>query len=171
MTAAEEFIEVFRPHTGRYVEKEPVKGYRLRRAELKPEIIEAHMNGKRVISFLARVTRNVVGMDIDDHQRGGWVGGVPTVMLRARYHEVVRLMRMQASGVFRSDHGVHAYWLLEKNVPDKTMREVLKERFGELLTDEDMRIAEVLPTNSAGLKIPRPERYLNNDLTPGAFPG
>jgi hypothetical protein len=171
MTAAEEFIEVFRPHTGRYVEKDPEKGYRYKRAELTPEIIEAHMRGERVISFLTRVTRNVVGMDIDDHQRGGWVGGEPTPVLMAEYREVVRLMRTQPSGVFKSDHGVHAYWLLQRSVPDRTLIEVLRERFGELLTDEDMRIAEVLPTNSAGLKIPRPERYLDSELKPAMFQG
>jgi hypothetical protein len=171
MTVAEEFIEVFRPHTGRYVEKDPVNGYRLKRAELTPEIIEAHLKGERVISFLTRVTRNVVGMDIDDHQSGGWVGGEPTVRLAAMYHEVVRLMKKQPSGVFKSNHGVHAYWLLATSVPDKTMIEVLREKFGELLTDEDMRIAEVLPTNSAGLKIPRPERYLDAELRTAIFPG
>ncbi len=171
MTVAEEFIEVFRPHTRRYVEKDPVKGYLYKRAELTPEIIEAHMRGERVISFLTRVTRNVVGMDIDDHRGGGWVGGEPTVILMAEYREVVRLMRTQPSAVFKSDHGVHAYWLLQRSVPDKTMIEILKERFGELLTDEDMRIAEVLPTNSAGLKIPRPERYLDAELKPARFPG
>ena len=90
--------------------------------------------------------------------------------LMAEYREVVRLMRQKPSGVFKSDHGVHAYWLLQRSVPDKTMIEVLKERFGELLTDEEMRIAEVLPTNSAGLKIPRPERYLDADLKPALFP-
>lgn len=171
MTIAEEFIEVFRPHTGRYVEKDPVKGYRLRRMELTPGIIEAHMRGERKISFLTRVTRNVVGMDIDDHQGGGWVGGEPTTVLMTLYREVVRLMRIEPSAVFRSDHGVHAYWLLAASVPDKTMLEVLKERFGELLTDENMRIAEALPTNSAGLKIPRPEKYLNAELKPAIFLG
>jgi hypothetical protein len=171
MTTAAEFIEVFKPHTGRYVEKDPEKGYHLKRAELTPEIIEAHLKGERVISFLTRVTRNVVGMDIDDHQSGGWVGGEPAMRLTAKYREVVRLMRKQPSGVFKSDHGVHAYWLLAKCVPDKTMIEILKERFGELLTDEDMRIAEALPTNSAGLKIPRPERYLDAELKPAVFPG
>jgi hypothetical protein len=171
MTEAVEFIELFRPHTGRYVEKDPTKGYQLKREELTPQIIEAHMKGERVISFFTRVTRNVVGMDIDDHQGGGWVGDEPTFMLKAKYNEVIWRLGQKPSGVFKSDHGLHAYWLLTVSVPDRTMIEVLKDRFGELLTDEDMRIAEVLPTNAAALKIPRPDRYLNAELKPEKFPG
>jgi Uncharacterized protein conserved in bacteria len=171
MTDAEEFIEVFKPHTGQYVEKNPSNGYKLKRKELTADIVEAHLRGERTISFFARVTRNVIGMDVDDHTRGGWVGEEPTEVLRAKYREVMRIMGVKPSGVFRSDHGVHVYWLLATSVPDRVLVDGLKKKFGELLTDEYMRIAEVLPTNRAALKIPRPKRYMDTDLKEARFPG
>ena len=171
MTEEEEFIEVFRPHTGRYVERHPGTGYKLRRKELTTEIIAAHMRGERVISFFTRVIQNIIGMDVDDHEGGGWVGEEPTAILVGKYRELIWLMGQKPSGVFKSDHGVHVYWVLATSVPDRILIEGLKDKLGELLTNDEMRIAEVLPTNRAALKIPRPDRYLDDKLMPATFSG
>jgi hypothetical protein len=105
-------------------------------------------------------------VDIDDHECGGWNGIAPTDFLRKRFAYVLSEIGKGPSMIFRSPRGIHVFWFLTENLPNKIIEECLNARFNSKFS-----VVEVLPTARHALAIPRPQEYLDLSLKPAVFPG
>jgi len=165
----DDFIATYNPNLNRYVEKNVVGNPITLLRPLTKELICRFLNDTSSyrLSFFARgAYRNYFGLDIDDHEYGGWVNDAPTELLRKKFADVIGEIGAIPSAIFRSPRGIHAFWFLTKSLPNKVIEDVLKARFeGKNLS------VEILPTAHHALAIPRPMECLDSSLNPTMFPG
>jgi hypothetical protein len=170
----EDFKAVFRPNDEDYAEKMPDGAWPWQHKKMMNRVLEAHFSGKQTVGFKCRERVNYFAIDIDDHRRtggdGGWDGESPTARLKKMADEVMNRIGVDPSGVFRSNEGVHAYWIMDEARAFKNIHEALKTRLADEV-DPTKTIAEHLPTYGHALRVPRPEMFLNNELKKAAFPG
>jgi hypothetical protein len=162
-----DFIETYKPDLNRYVEKD-IRGnvFTVKRPLTNKKIMFffGDVSSYRLSFFVRGACRNYIGLDIDDHEFGGWIGDVPTEFLREKYCSVINEIVEPPSAIFKSPRGIHAFWFLTKSLSNKVIEDILKARFQN-------KGVEVLPTMHHALAIPRPMDYLNSSLEPAIFPG
>ncbi|HUW71154.1 MAG TPA: hypothetical protein VMX33_13070 [bacterium] len=164
----EEFLKVFRPRRDAYVQKDKAGNLQTIYHPLSDAVIDRHMRGVsgRVISFFStEERRNYLGVDIDDHVMGGWVGSSPTHELEEKYRAVVGEIGKAPSAAFASQRGIHAFWFLDRRVPNEVIVVALKERLEVKLE------VEILPRPREAVSIPRPDEYIDINLARTGFPG
>lgn len=164
----EEFVRAFRPRRDAYVQKDKFGNIETIYHPLSDAVIDRHMRGVggRVISFFSTgERRNYLGVDIDDHVMGGWVGSCPTRELEEKYRAVVAEIGKAPSAAFASARGIHAFWFLDRRVPNEVFVVARKERL------EGKLGVEILPRPREAVSIPRPDEYLDADLNRASFPG
>jgi len=164
----EEFLKVFRPRRDAYVQKDKFGNLQTIYHPLSDAVIDRHMRGVggRVISFFSTgERRNYLGVDIDDHVMGGWVGSSPTRELEEKYRAVVAEIGRAPSAAFASQRGIHAFWFLDRRVPNEIIVLALEERLEVKLG------VEILPRPREAVSIPRPDEYLDGNLARAGFPG
>ena len=126
------------------------------------------------MGFKCRERVSYFAIDVDDHKRtggdGGWDGESPTARLKTKANDVMDRIGVDPSGVFRSNEGVHAYWIMDEVRAFKNISAALKERLADEV-DPTKTIAEHLPTYGHALRVPRPEMFLDNELKKTMFPG
>jgi len=161
----DDFIETFKPDLNRYVEK-GVRGNIITvKRPLTKELITrffSDVSSYRLSFFVRGAYRNYVGLDIDDHEDGGWNGNIPTDFLRRKFTYVKSVIGEFPSMIFRSPRGIHAFWFLTESLPNQVIENNLNARLFKV---------EILPTTHHALAIPRPVEYLNTSLEPAMFPG
>jgi len=163
-----DFLAAFRPRKDKYRTKDTSGNVRTIKSYLPDDEIDDHMarTGYQTISFFAGAgERSYLGIDIDDHDEGGWIRGSPTPKLVEKYNEVVRRIGKAPSANFASSRGVHAFWFFRPRLPNRLLKKVIGEKI------EKGKLAEVLPTASCALAIPRPDEYLDSELKRQTFPG
>ena len=71
----ESFIKLFTPYRTGYGYKRQGQIWLRSGGFLKDELIQAAINGEAVIGFLVMYRTAVLGLDVDDHDGGGWISG------------------------------------------------------------------------------------------------
>ncbi len=163
-----DFLTMFKPRRDAYVQKDKFGNLQTIYHPLSDAVIDRHMRGvsERVISFFSTgERRNYLGVDIDDHQMGGWIGSSPTRKLEEKYRAVVAEIGKAPSVAFASQRGLHAFWFLDRRVPNEIIVVALKERLEVKLE------VEILPRPREAVSIPRPDEYLDSNLVRVGFPG
>jgi len=163
-----DFLTMFRPRRDAYVQKDACGNLKTIYHPLSDAVIDRHMRGVggRVVSFFStEERRNYLGVDIDDHLMGGWVGSSPTKELEEKYRAVVAKIGKAPSASFASERGIHAFWFLDRKVPNEVIVLALKERLEVTLG------VEILPRPREAVGIPRPDEYLDDNLARVGFPG
>ena len=162
------FFIVFNPERNKYVSRYSHGGIKTVRGELAVELVENSLKpqSQEVLSFFSGKGKiDYFGVDIDDHETGGWADNMPREVLKERFNTAKKIIGKNPSLIFKSPRGIHAFWFLEKTMPNLVIYNQLKALF------EGMRHIEILPTNSHSLRIPSPETYLNDNLEKSDFPG
>ena len=149
--ATRSFIEVFKPRTGRYslwdeaaVPDERGRKWRWQRTKLTEEIIEEAQQGRKLISFLCWSSTQYFGVDVDDHVNGGWLGDEPTNELIRKTEEAFRRVGTKPCAIFRSPHGIHAFWFFDKVLPMLVIQDIIEARLGKAF--------EFLPQYTTGIQ-------------------
>ncbi len=164
----EDFLTMFKPRRDAYVQKDKFGNLQTIYHPLSDAVIDRHMRGvgERVISFFSTGERRTyLGVDIDDHLMGGWIGSSPTRELEEKYRAVVAEIGKSPSAAFISPRGIHAFWFLDRKVPNEIIVLALEERLEVKLG------AEILPRPREAVSIPRPDEYLDGNLARAGFPG
>ena len=166
----EGFFRVFNPDTAKYVEHDLSGNMSIRtvRKELTRNLVEESLRqtSQNAISFFSKVGMiDYFGLDIDAHDLKGWEDSKPTPILEDRFILAKRIIGEKPSLVFGSPRGIHAYWFLIQPVPNKIIQETLYGLFNGI------KHFEILPTSRHALRIPSPDRYLNENLECCGFPG
>jgi len=159
---------MFKPRRDAYVQKDKFGNLQTIYHPLSDAVIDRHMRGvgERVISFFSTgERRNYLGVDIDDHLMGGWIGSSPTQELEEKYRAVVAEIGKAPSAAFASPRGIHAFWFLDLRVPNEIIVLALEERLEVKLG------VEILPRPREAVSIPRPDEYLDGNLARAGFPG
>ena len=150
---ARSFIEAFKPRTGKYslwdetaVPDARGRKWRWQRTKLTEEIIEEAHQGRKLISFLCWSSTSYFGIDVDDHENGGWIGDAPTNELIRKTDEAFKLVGTKPCAMFRSPHGMHAFWFFDRVLPIMVIQEIIEGRIGEA--------AEFLPQYGKGIRMP-----------------
>jgi hypothetical protein len=154
--------DVLNGTTGDWERKRTISG------PLDDSLVMPFMSGRCPYSlsfFVSGESRDYIGIDIDDHECGGWAGDQANTLLTEKFHCLTRELGVMPSMVFRSPRGLHAFWFLNKAVSNITIQTVLGPRVSAKLG------LEILPTERRSLTIPRPLDYVTNWLIPSAFPG
>jgi hypothetical protein len=151
--ATRSFLEVFKPRMRRYslwdeTAKPDDRGrkWRWQRTKLTEEIIEEAQQGVKLISFLCWSSTQYFGVDIDDHVNGGWLGDEPTNELIRKAEEAFRLVGTKPCAIFRSPHGLHAFWFFDKVLPIIVIQDSIEARLGKAF--------EFLPQYKTGIRMP-----------------
>lgn len=151
---ARSFIDVFKPRRGKYaiwveteVPDEFGRKWRWRKGKLTDELVEECQLGRELIAFLCLSSTDYFGIDIDDHNTGGWLGSAPTNALLEKYAEVVRKIGKEPCVMFRSPHGAHAFWFFDKVLPVLVIQEIIEARVG--------KVGEFLPRYQSGIRMPK----------------
>jgi hypothetical protein len=168
MTDVEEFVRMFRPRRDLYVQKDAAGALKRVYHQLTEALIDRHMRGlgaNRISFFSPRERRDYIGVDIDDHISGGWDGGKPTKALEEKYRQVVAEIGKAPSMACASPRGIHAFWFLDRRIPNEIILTALSERLERKLS------VEILPRPSEALTIPRLDEYLDVHLERSSFPG
>jgi hypothetical protein len=144
---------MFKPRTGRYSlwnemaePDERGRKWRWQRAKLTEEIIEEAQQGRILISFLCLSNTRFFGLDIDDHVNGGWLENEPTNELIKRTEDAFKLVGAKPCAMFRSPHGLHAFWFFDKELPILVIQELIEARIGTT--------CEFLPQYKTGIRMP-----------------
>ncbi len=69
------FIRLFTPYRAGYAYKYKGKYWTTSRGFLTDELIQVAINGKAAVGFKAMYRSAVLGLDVDDHEHGGWIKG------------------------------------------------------------------------------------------------
>ena len=148
----EDFKAVFRPNDDDYAQKMPNGRWPWQGKRLSDSVLESHFSGKKIVGFKCRERVSYFAIDVDDHKRtggdGGWVGESPTARLKTKANDVMDRIGVDPSGVFRSNEGLHAYWIMDEVRAFKNISEALKERLADEV-DPRKKIAEHLPKYKA----------------------
>ena len=112
------FITLFTPYRKGYAYKYRGRFWTTREWFLKDELIQVAIDGKAVIGFKAMYRSAVLGLDVDDHDHGGWIKGRAsgravgemTPELRDRVRRVKEAMGLEPSMTVRSSQGMHLFW-------------------------------------------------------------
>jgi hypothetical protein len=170
----EDFKDVFKPNDDDYAQKMPNGRWPWQYKKLSDSVLEEHFSGKKTIGFKCQERVSYFAIDVDDHRRtggdSGWNGASPTEKLKKKADEVMDRIGVDPSGIFRSNEGLHAYWIMDEVRAFKNIREALGERLADEM-DPRKKIAEHLPTYGHALRVPRPEMFLDNELKKAVFPG
>lgn len=164
-----DFIRTFKPDLNRYVMKDSRGNVTTVKRPLAKELMVrffSDVSSCRLSFFVRGAYRNYIGLDIDDHEYGGWVNDAPTEFLRKKFTDVINEIGAIPSAIFRSPRGIHAFWFLTKSLPNKVIEDSLKTRF-----ESKNLSVEILPTAHHALAIPRPMEYLDYSLKSAMFPG
>lgn len=170
-----EFFSVYKPDMHRYFRRDVLNGTtgnwkekRTISGPLNHSLVIPFMSGSSPYSlsfFVSGTSRDYIGIDIDDHEYGGWREDQANSLLTQKFYCLTRELGVMPSLVFRSLRGLHAFWFLGKAVSNGIIQTVLRHRVSEELG------FEILPTEKQSLTIPRPIDYVNNALMPSMFPG
>ena len=117
-------------------------------------LIQFAIDGRCVIGVRANEFTRVLGIDIDDHEAGGWRKGHTsgtqvgemTPSLRELYIRVRSVLSLEPSMKVKSPRGIHLFWFLSSLQHTNTIRDFGREYFGHL-----GRRVEVLPTKSEAI--------------------
>ncbi|GAB1482166.1 hypothetical protein MASR2M78_09810 [Treponema sp.] len=108
---------------------------------------------------MCRTELDYFGLDIDDHDDGGWFGPeTPTNVLISKYEEAVRLVGCKPCALFRVLTGIHAFWFFDKPLPVRILRDIIEGRVG--------KAAEFLPQYRMGLRIPTLMNCIDEGFAP-----
>jgi hypothetical protein len=160
------FLGLFNPDLHHYVRKDTFGNFLTIYQPLTRRVLEEVINGnpQEIISFFTKGSPDYIGIDIDDHETGGWTNDNPTEILAKRYYGVLTELGNNPSMVFRSPRGVHAFWFLTQNLPTKVIEKILKQRLGNYPG------VEILPTARHALSLPLAKDHLNIELKSSLFP-
>ena len=162
------FFYTFNPELHKYVVRDSSGGIRTVRANFTLELAAYSLRSEsqEAISFFLRKGKSdYFGLDIDTHDCEGWVNGSPTEVLVERFNLAIKVIGIKPSYIFRSPRGIHAYWFLERPMPNLVIYDRLKWLF------EGIKHIEILPTSTHSLRMPSPEAYLNDGLVKCDFLG
>ena len=153
---AEEFKEIFNPFCSKYSKQIEEEGlfevtskWIVINRYLSNEIIERGLTGIENIGYFKTSWVNSFGLDIDDHENGGWDGVHPNPYLQDKYSKIVERIGFKPSLCIETPHGIHCYYFFTSHTSWIRMYETVSERLGEL-----NNIVEILPTPSKPLRIP-----------------
>jgi hypothetical protein len=112
------FVTLFTPYRVGYAYKYRGNFWRTSGGFLKDELIQVGADGKAVIGFKAMYRSAVLGLDVDDHENGGWIKGWAsgrvvgemTSELKDRVQRAREAMDLEPSMMVRSDRGMHLFW-------------------------------------------------------------
>ena len=165
---SKEFFNVFNPEPSKYVEHNISGCIRTVKAKLTPELIEASLckESEKELSYFSKDGKiDYFGLDIDDHDSDGWVNNEPTAILKERYGIAKKIIGQSPSLLFRSPRGIHAYWFLTELVSNSFLLHNLRKLF------DGIKHIEILPTNRHSIRMPMPDRFLDDNLEKCIFSG
>ncbi len=152
------FVKTFQPYQKRYTVQQNqglFENYWFTNNQyLNSEIIRRAILGEIVAGYFVTNSPNILGIDIDDHQGTAWKGGRPSPYLLSVYSQVVQRLRSLPSLLLQSPHGLHAYWILEQNIPAVILFDEAKKLLGNTPV-------EIKPTPTASLRIPVEKRFID----------
>lgn len=167
---AHDFVREWQPYRSRYTVKAddslfPDKDgqWFTRSAYLSNRLVEEAVQGEATVGyFLPRLTR-ILGIDIDDHTSGAaWAGDkTASALLLARYEATVNAHHgTEPTAVFASPRGLHCYWFLNQELPQRVLFELTTKRLSSITFGYRKGI-EVRPTTDCALRIPNGHRQVD----------
>jgi hypothetical protein len=157
------FITLCTPYRAGYAYKYKGRYWTTSRGFLKDELIQVAIDGKAVIGFKAMYRSAVLGLDVDDHEHGGWLKGRAagpsvgemTPELRDRVGRVKEAMGLEPSMAVRSTRGMHLFWFWIGPVFLSEATAITKKRLLEAGDDDLLKHVDILPQAKVVLRIPR----------------
>ena len=157
------FIALFTPYRAGYACKYKGKYWTTSRGFLTDELIQVAIDGKAVIGFKAMYRSAVLGLDVDDHEHGGWIKGHAsgrlvgemTPELRDRVQRVKDAMGLDPSMMVRSSRGMHLFWFWVGPEFLSEATAIAKERLKNAGDEDLLKHVDILPQTNMVLRIPR----------------
>jgi hypothetical protein len=152
------FMEIFQPNECGYYKKPYNWTWYFEDKVLFPLLLQHAIDGRCVIGIRTYDLTRVLGVDVDDHDTGGWIKGTTsgslvgemTPTLRDRYERACAALPLEPSVKVKSPRGIHLFWFLQNIQHSKAITAFAKESFGHL-----GRRIEILPTMSEAIRIPK----------------
>ena len=156
-----DFKEVFKPYCKRYSKEITERGlfkltsrWIIIEKYLTDILIEHALIGLQSLGYFKTAWVNSFGIDIDDHDNGGWYGVHPTDMVIKKYTMVIQRLGFRPSVCVESPHGIHCYYFFDSHTSWLRLYETVREHLHGI----DI---EILPTPTKTLRIPRVGCFLN----------
>jgi len=157
------FITLFTPYRAGYAYKYRGKYWTTSRGFLKDELIQVGIDGKAVIGFKAMYRSAVLGLDVDDHEHGGWIKGYcsgrlvgeMTPELRDRVRRAKDAMGLEPSMMVRSSRAMHLFWFWGGPEFLSEATAIAKERLKNAGDEVLLRHVDILPQTNRVLRITR----------------
>ena len=118
----QDFKEVFKPYYKKYSKEiteaglfELTSRWIIIEKYLTDFLIEQALTGLQNLGYFKTTWVNSFGIDIDDHENGGWYGVYPTDTVIEKYTAVIRRLGFKPSVCVESPHGIHSYYFFNSD--------------------------------------------------------
>ena len=159
---AVEFKKTLNPYCKKYRFQKPVSSlYDFNEwievnKKLSDSLINSALNGEKKISYFSSIKTKCIGIDIDDHHSKNAFdeNGSPGRILLERYKNVVNGLGAYPSILFKSNRGLHCYYLFTDFTPHEILERKIKNRLSDCFI-------EILPTPNSSLRIDPKSNLVN----------
>ena len=116
-----------------------------------------------IIGFKAMYQSAVLGLDVDDHETGGWIKGKATgscvgemtVALMDRVRKVKRAIGLEPSMMVRSSRGMHLFWFWIGPVYLNDATSIAVQRLHASGDEDLVAHVDILPQHNIVIRIPK----------------